>query len=196
MEESQNMSASKVELPDLANALTGAKSLLGWKLVHHHPEGTTSGFIVETEAYDMEDAASHAFGGERVRNRSLFMEAGTAYVYFTYGMHYCFNVVTGVKGHGQGVLIRALEPVDGVELMMKRRDVTEFRNLCNGPAKLVQAMGITKADDGTRLGAGLLGLEPGFVPKKITQTIRVGISKNVSQPWRFYVTDNPYVSKK
>jgi DNA-3-methyladenine glycosylase len=183
-------------LPDLSDALTGARSLLGWKLVHEHPEGITAGFIVETEAYDMKDAASHAFGGERIRNRSLFMNAGTVYVYFTYGMHYCFNIVTGAKGHGQGVLIRALEPADGIELMSKRRKTDDIRNLCSGPAKLVQAMGITKADDGTRLGRGRLWLEPGFEPEQITQTARIGITKNVEHPWRFYVTGSPYISRK
>jgi DNA-3-methyladenine glycosylase len=182
--------------PDLSSALTGAKSLLGWKLVHKHPEGLTAGYIVETEAYDMEDAASHAFGGERVRNSSLFREAGTVYVYFTYGMHYCFNIVTGAEGHGQGVLIRALQPIDGIELMKKRRFTDDERNLCNGPAKLVQAMGITKTDNGTTLKGGRLRLEPGFNPAQITQTKRVGITKNIDHAWRFYVKDSPYISRK
>jgi DNA-3-methyladenine glycosylase len=196
MEKLPNMSASKDKFPDLSSSLKAAKSLLGWKLVHDSPAGLTSGFIVETEAYDMTDPASHAFGGERLRNRSMFMPAGTVYVYFTYGMHHCVNIVTGQKGYGQGVLLRALEPVDGIDLMKKRRNTEIMTNLCSGPAKLVQAMGITMTDDGSMLGEGLLRLEPGIKPKQVVQTTRVGISKAIDQPWRFYVADNPYVSKR
>lgn len=92
----------------------------------------------------MEDPASHAYAGETLRNAAMFQEAGTIYVYFTYGMHYCVNIVTGSKGHGQEVLLRALEPVDGLELMKRRRGIADTEQLTNGPAKLVQAMGITK----------------------------------------------------
>ncbi len=179
----------------LADTLTAAEGLLGWKLTHESPEGVTSGYIVETEAYTMEDPASHAFGGPRLRNAAMFEAAGTIYVYFTYGMHYCVNIVTGPKGHGQAVLIRALEPVDGIDLMKQRRGVASNEKLTNGPAKLVQALGITKNLYGKRINDGPLKSEPGFKPEAVVQTTRVGISKAVEQPWRFYVANNRFVSR-
>ena len=182
--------------PDLSDAVTAAQSLLGWKLVHESPEGVTAGYIVETEAYTQEDPASHTYGGRRLANAAMFEEAGTIYVYFTYGMHYCVNIVTGPKDHGEAVLIRALQPVEGLELMAARRHTTDQRKLCSGPAKLVQAMGITKEHYGKHISEGRLRLEPGFTPEQITQTTRVGISKAVDQPWRFYVTGNEFISKK
>jgi DNA-3-methyladenine glycosylase len=182
--------------PDLSDSLTAARSLLGWKLVHNSPEGKTSGYIVETEAYDMEDPASHAFGGPGKRNAAMFEAAGTVYVYFTYGMHFCVNIVTGEAGHGQGVLIRALEPFEGVGLMKRRRGVEDERLLTNGPAKLTQAMGIGREHGGSNLSAGPIYLEPGVVVGEVVQTTRVGISKAVDRPWRFYVAHNPYVSKR
>lgn len=181
--------------PDLSDSLTAARDLLGWKLVHESPEGRTSGYIVETEAYTQEDPASHTYGGKRLANAAMFEPAGTIYVYFTYGMHYCVNIVTGEKDHGEAVLIRALEPAEGVDLMRRRRKTDDKRNLCSGPAKLVQAMGITKLHGGTNLMDGSLKLEPGTSPKRIVQTTRVGISKAVDQPWRFYIADNPFISK-
>lgn len=181
-------------LPDLSDSVVAAQSLLGWKLVHETPEGIVSGYIVETEAYDMSDPASHSFGGERARNAPMYQEAGTIYVYFIYGVHYCVNIVTGPKGHGQAVLIRALEPVDGVELMKQRRGVDNTSQLTNGPAKLVQALGIATSLNGQQVG-GVLRLEPGFTPQEITQTTRIGISKAVHELWRYYVTGNQYVSK-
>lgn len=187
---------SKPEQPNLSDALTAAKSLLGWKLLHETGEGVCAGIIVETEAYTMEDAASHAYGGERPRNSSMFREAGTVYVYFTYGMHYCFNIVTGHEGHGQGVLIRALEPTDGLALMRSRRSIADDRNLTNGPAKLVQAMGISKIQNGSSIFDGKLRLERGYVPKQVIRTTRVGITKAADVPWRFYVADSPFVSRR
>lgn len=187
---------SKADGPDLSDALTAARSLLGCQLVHETSEGLTTGHVVETEAYTMEDTASHAYGGERTRNSSMFRPAGTVYVYFTYGMHYCVNIVTGTEGHGQGVLIRALEPTQGLELMKKRRGMQDERNLTNGPAKLVQALGITKQHNGTDIYGGHLRLKPGFTPSEIVQTTRVGISKAVDVPWRFYVAGSAYVSRK
>lgn len=182
--------------PDLSDALGAAKALLGWKLVHDSPEGRTAGYIVETEAYTMEDPASHAYRGLTPRTKAMFEKAGTIYVYFTYGMHFCVNVVTGKRGHGQAVLLRALEPVEGIELMQKRRHTKDVYNLANGPGKLVQAMGITKAHYGSHVLDGPLSLEPGIQPAQVVQTTRIGIKKAVDQPWRFYITDNPYVSKR
>lgn len=178
----------------LADALTAAPALLGWRLVHESPEGTTIGMIVETEAYRSDDPASHTFRGPGKRNAVMFGPAGHAYVYFTYGMHYCFNVVTGQPGQGQGVLIRALEPLEGIPLMRRRRQREALLELTNGPAKLVQAMGITKTDNGHSVLKGNLRLEPGVPPKAIVQTTRIGISRAVDQPWRFFIKDNPFVS--
>lgn len=179
----------------LPDSLTAAQNLLGWKLVHETDEGVASGYIVETEAYHQDDVASHSYGGERVRNAPMFKQAGTIYVYFTYGMHYCVNIVAGSVGCGEGVLIRALEPVEGIELMKKRRGVDIEAQLTNGPAKLVQALGITKAQNGMMINSGQLRLEPGITPKEIVQTTRIGISKAIDQPWRFYIKGNPFVSK-
>lgn len=184
------------ELPNLSSALVAAKSLLGWKLVHKSSRGLTSGFIVETEAYTMEDPASHAYGGMRKRNASMYEAAGTIYVYFTYGMHFCMNIVTGQKGHGQGVLIRALEPTEGVDLMRSRRMVASDVLLTNGPAKLTQAMGVDLSDNGAKLQSEKFWLEPGIKPEAIVQTTRVGISKAIDKKWRFFIADNRYVSKR
>lgn len=179
----------------LENSITAAKNLLGWKLIHKTPEGLTSGYVVETEAYHQDDPASHAFGGERPRNSVMYREPGTIYVYFIYGMYYCFNIVTGPVGRGEAVLIRAVEPIQGIELMKRRRGIDDERKLTNGPAKLVQAFGITKAHSGTMINDGALRLEPGIMSEEITQTTRIGITKAADQPWRFFITGNQFVSK-
>lgn len=181
---------------DLEDAVTAASALLGFKLIHNTPEGITSGIIVETEAYTSVDPASHTFRGLTKRNSIMFGPAGHAYIYFTYGMHYCFNIVTGPDGSGQGVLVRALEPVDGIDLMKRRRGLHNVQQLTNGPAKLVQAMGISKKDYGVNLlEGGKLRIESGDKPEKITQTTRVGIKRAVDHPWRFYISGNPFVSR-
>lgn len=181
----------------LNNALNAAKDLLGYKLVHETAEGLTAGIIVETEAYRSDDPASHTYRGQTARNAVMFGPAGGAYVYFTYGMHYCFNVVTGPEGDGQAVLIRALEPTEGIELMKKRRLMDDLHQLTNGPAKLVQAMGISKSDYGANLlNGGKLRIEPGIKPDKITRTTRIGIKQAIEHPWRFYITGSQFVSKK
>lgn len=182
--------------PNLSDSLTAARSLLGWEIIRESPDGITSGYIVETEAYDMFDPASHAFGGKRPRNSAMYESAGTIYVYLTYGMHYCMNIVTGNKGHGQGVLIRALEPNQGIDLMKTRRGIDDIKSLTNGPAKLTKAMGIKLDIGGTRINQADISLKPGILVGNITQTTRIGISKAVNQPWRFYITDNPFVSRK
>lgn len=176
-------------------AVPGARALLGWKLVHESPVGRISGYIVETEAYTQDDPASHTYSGPTQRNAAMFEEAGTIYVYFTYGMHYCVNIVCGVKGYGEGVLIRALEPVDGISIMQQRRGQQKVTQLTNGPAKLTQAFGIKKELSGSVIGE-TLHLERGFTPNLITQTERIGISKAREQEWRFYVSNNSYVSRK
>lgn len=175
-----------------------ARDLIGCVLVHKTPEGTVSGIIVETEAYSQEDAASHSYRGETPRNSVMFGPAGHAYVYFTYGMHYCFNVVSGHKGHGQAVLLRALQPLDGIDLMRQRRKQSPDKHLCNGPAKLVQAMGISKQDYGKPLFEGDLyisGRSKDDVHVQISQGPRIGISKAIDVPWRFWLTDSTFISK-
>ncbi len=178
------------------NAEDLAPQLLGKLLVHETSEGVTSGIIVETEAYSQGDAASHSCNGITPRTKVMFESGGYAYVYFTYGMHYCFNVVSGPKDHGQAVLIRAIEPVDGIELMMRRRNKEDDKILTNGPAKMVQAMGITKTDYGVPLFEGKLRIEEygGSTPDVMIGP-RVGISKAVDVPWRFWIKGNRFVSK-
>lgn len=173
------------------------EDLLGCLLVHESPQGRTAGMIVETEAYSQDDAASHSFGGKQTaRTKVMFGPAGFAYVYFTYGMHHCFKVVSSQEGYGSAVLIRALEPIEGLELMKRRRSKDNERELCNGPAKLVQAMGITKSDYGRPLFAGDLRVE-GRVRSNpsIESGPRIGISKAVDVPWRFWIKDSPFVSR-
>lgn len=152
--------------------------------------------IVETEAYDQTDVASHSYRGETERTRVMFGEYGHLYVYFTYGMHYCANIVTGEKGHGAGVLIRAVEPLEGADVIEKRRRKTGTE-VTNGPAKLCQALGIDKTMNGHDLRKKELRLVPQqpLTRAAITQTVRVGISQGKDVPWRFYITGNPYVSK-
>lgn len=155
--------------------------------------------IVETESYHEEDEASHTFAGKSPRNSAMFGPPGHAYVYFTYGMHWCFNVTTGPKGYGAGVLIRAAEPLAGVEPMYKNRGLStnDTRQLTNGPAKLAQALQINKSLYGHDLSQPPLQLsEPTNRDFKVTETTRVGISKAKDTIARYYITDNPYVSKK
>lgn len=151
--------------------------------------------IVETEAYTQTDAASHSYNGETPRTEVMFGPAGRLYVYFTYGMHYCCNVVTGAPGEGAAVLIRAVEPIDGEEHMEVLRGKNGV-DVSNGPAKLCQALAITKELNGHNLQQDPLRLilQPPLEARDITQTVRVGISKAVDMPWRFYISKNPYVS--
>lgn len=179
----------------LIDAPTAARNLLGWKLVHDTPEGRTGGYIVETEAYTEDDPASHAYGGPNKRNAAMFQRAGTIYIYFTYGMHYCLNIVAGRPGRGEAVLIRALEPSYGLELMKNRRGIVLLPHLTNGPAKLVQALGIKVMLNGSMINTMSLKLEPGLKPRQVMQAPRIGISKAVDVPWRFYIKGNRFVSR-
>jgi len=173
-----------------------APKLLGCILERHLDGEILRVRIVETEAYDQTDVASHSYRGETERTRVMFGEYGHLYVYFTYGMHYCANIVTGRKGHGAGVLLRAVEPVDGTDIIEKRRGKAGIE-ATNGPAKLCQALGIGKTMNGHDLRTGELRLIPQepLAPALITQTVRVGISQGKDVPWRFYIASNPYVSK-
>ncbi|HEX5798250.1 MAG TPA: DNA-3-methyladenine glycosylase [Candidatus Saccharimonadales bacterium] len=172
-----------------------ANTLLGCELVHESSEGTTAGIIVETESYHETDEASHSYKYRSKRNEVMFGPSGHVYVYFTYGIHWCFNIVAEPEGIGAGVLIRALEPTQGIELMKKRRNKQDVLNLANGPAKLVQAMGISKADYGKPLYKGKLYLNKAESKGvKIAFGPRIGISKAQEKPWRFWIEGNSFVS--
>lgn len=153
--------------------------------------------IVETEAYDETDVASHSYKGKTQRTEVMFGPSGYLYVYFTYGMHYCCNVVVGENGYGAAVLIRAVEPLDGLELLEQRRGKTGVETT-NGPAKLCQALGIDKSMNGHDLRGGAFKLIPQdpLDANQITQTTRIGISQGKDAPWRFYISGNTYVSKQ
>jgi DNA-3-methyladenine glycosylase len=175
-----------------------ARDLLGAVLRCTTSDGVASGRIVETEAYLGEhDLACHAAAGLTARTRWLYGAPGTAYVYFIYGVHWCFNAVTRAVGSPSAVLVRALEPLDGVELMRERRGVANDRELTNGPGKLCEALGITGALNGLPLATSpieILRGEP--VPdSRVLVTSRIGITKSAEWPLRWLVRDNPYVSK-
>lgn len=177
------------------NTIEVAPNLLGCYLIHEGVEGKTIGKIVETEAYLQDDEASHSFRGKTQRNSVMFEEAGKAYIYFIYGNHYCFNVVTNKKGIGEAVLIRALEPISGIELMKKRRGINDVRQLCSGPGKLVQAMGIKKEHNGINLLKGKLRISLANKKEKfsIKSGKRIGIAKGAELPYRFYIKGNEFV---
>lgn len=155
------------------------------------------GRIVETEAYDQTDVASHSYKGQTERTSVMFGPPGHLYVYFTYGMHYCCNVVVGAERHGAAVLIRALEPLDGLDIMTAYRNGRGGHELTNGPAKVCQALTIDKGLNGHDLHSAPLRLIPSksLAPSDIIQTTRIGISQAKDVPWRFYIKGNPYVSK-
>jgi DNA-3-methyladenine glycosylase len=194
------------------DTVTVARNLLGAVLVHDTPDGRTAGRIVETEAYLRDDAACHASRGQTPRTTVMFGPPGRAYVYLIYGMYYCFNVITAPKGIGEAVLIRALEPLEGLPLMAMRRgrDADDVKSLCSGPGKLVLAMGITKSHNGVDLKRGPLRiLAPGSYPWEgpgrpgssggqgnIKVTTRIGISVAADLPLRFLLDGNPYISRK
>ena len=202
-----NKAASHQKLPrsfyTRTNVLTVARDLLGKLLVVPTATGTrVSGYIVETEAYrGPEDRASHAFGGRRTkRTETMYGLGGTAYVYFVYGMYNQFNVVTNVNDVPHAVLVRALEPAEGVELMRKRRGGKRDRDLSSGPGKLCIALGIDRGFDGADLLRDRIWIEEGKkIPKThIVSGPRVGIDyaeEWIEKPWRFWIRGNRFVSK-
>lgn len=179
------------------DAVSAAPRLLGSLLMLEHDGARLVGRIVETEAYDQSDAASHSYRGRTPRTDVMFGPAGHLYVYFTYGMHYCCNVVTGPEGHGSAVLIRALEPLEGLDIMEQNRHGHGSTALTNGPAKLCEAYGINRTWNGHDLSQKplTLQLQEPLPQDRIIQTTRIGITQAKDMPWRFYVRDNPYVSK-
>jgi len=179
------------------DAVEVAPRLLGCLLVRELNGQRLVGRIVETEAYHQRDAASHSYKGRTPRTEVMFGPAGFLYVYFTYGMHYCMNVVTGAAGEGSAVLIRAIEPVEGEEYMKLNRRGAAGIQITNGPAKTCQALAIDKTWNGHDLRRGELQLkiQPPLLSTEIVQTTRIGITKDMHRPWRFYVRDSPFVSK-
>ncbi len=181
------------------DTITVARELLGQLLFHHDGINFTLGRIVETEAYLGEgDSASHSFGGRTQRCQTMFAQAGRAYIYQIYGIHHCFNITTELPGVGSAVLVRALEPWEGIEAMQKRRGRYNLKDLCSGPAKLVQALGIKKEQDGLSLIGGVIGVSRHGLAagEDIFTTTRIGITKAADLPLRFYIKGNEYISKK
>ena len=172
-----------------------ARALIGLVLVAESPEGRVVGRIVETEAYPLRDPASHAYIGQRSRNAAMFLEPHRAYVYLIYGTSYCFNVTSEPHGHGAAVLVRALEPLDGLALMERRRGTQRTGDLARGPGRLTQALGIDRRHDGCDLiGGSELWLARGAEPGVIGTSKRIGISKAASRRLRFYERGSPFVS--
>jgi DNA-3-methyladenine glycosylase len=182
-----------------------ATNLLGKILVHESADGTTEGRIVETEAYmGPEDEAAHSSGGRRTaRNEVMYGSKGYAYVYFIYGLYYCLNVTAGdVAGKPEAVLLRALEPIAGEDIMAKRRQSPEGKkaNLTNGPSKLCMAMGISKIQNRADMTVPPLYIRDAPVPEEdIVKTTRIGVDYAGAwkdRHWRFYIKDNRFVSRK
>ncbi len=180
-------------------SLEVAPDLLGRLLARTLQDGTRLvARIVETEAYAEDDPASHSFRGRTPRNEVMFGRPGRLYVYFTYGMHFCSNVVTGAIGEGSAVLLRACEPLVGMGAMARRRGVVDPRLLCSGPARLAQAFGIEREENGEDLVRGtvvrILEGSPS-AGTRIGRSTRVGVRVGADRRWRFFVQDDPFVSK-
>jgi len=171
--------------PEVARALIGATLLV---------DGV-GGTIVETEAYDHEDPASHSFSGPTPRNAAMFGPPGRAYVYRSYGIHWCLNFVCNEAGHGAGVLIRAIEPTAGIDLMRTRRGTDALRLLCSGPGRIGQALGITHALNGVRLDRKPFRILAAPSGVEVQAGPRIGISKAVDMPWRFVLRGSAFLSK-
>ena len=184
----------RAELPADTAAL--ARFLIGKILVHDHPQGRLSGRIVETEAYVVGDAAGHAFRGRTLRNRSLFLERGHAYVYFVYGCWHALNVSGESAGTGAGVLLRALQPREGTALMQRWRGTHRITDLARGPGRLAEALDVDRRYDGADLcGNGRLWLgADGSPPGRVGRSVRIGITRETERKLRFFERDNAFVS--
>ena len=177
-----------------------APDLIGKVLVRDVAGSRLEGIIVETEAYaGLEDPASHAYRGKTKRNEVMFGEAGHAYVYFTYGFHHCLNFVTATEGTPEAVLIRALEPITGIEEMKQRRMTSDLRNLTSGPGKLCKALAIDRSLNGidvTKLSSQISVREGKGTPRLIGSSARIGIRVATQRPWRFFDAQSEFVSAK
>ena len=186
---------SRADLP--IDTVDMARSLVGKTLTHDRPEGRASGRIVETEAYPVGDPAAHHFVGLTRRNRSLFRERGHCYVYLGYGVSWLANVSSESDGVGAGVLLRALEPLEGIELMRERRKRERLADLASGPGKLCMAMDIHRGQDGVDLCDGASSLWLGHAvrpPGEIGVSVRIGITKATDRPLRFFERGSAYLS--
>jgi DNA-3-methyladenine glycosylase len=154
------------------------------------------GRIVEVEAYDQDDPASHSFRGRTARTASMFGPPGHAYVYRSYGVHWCLNLVCSRGGRAEAALLRALEPTDGLDAMRKRRGVEAVRALCSGPGKLCQALGITRAQDGLPLDEPPFELFARESGPALAVGTRIGITRAVEQPWRYGLAGSPFLSRR
>jgi DNA-3-methyladenine glycosylase len=178
-------------------SLEVAPTLLGATLRHRTPEGEVALRLTEVEAYaGADDPGSHAFRGMTARNEVMFGPAGRLYVYFTYGMHHCCNVVVGAEGTASAVLLRAGEVVEGVELARSRRPGSSHRDLARGPARLCKALAIDARHNGADLASGDLVLAPGdpVAAERVATGPRVGLREAADHPWRFWLQDDPTVS--
>jgi DNA-3-methyladenine glycosylase len=170
---------------DVARALIGATLLV---------DGV-GGRIVETEAYDQADPAAHTFGGPTKRNASMFGPPAHAYVYRSYGLHWCLNLVCREPGHGAGVLIRAIEPTEGLDVMAQRRGLADPRLLCAGPGRVGEALGITSAHNGLPLDRAPFFVAAAEAGVEVVAGPRIGISKAVERPWRFGLAGSRFMSR-
>jgi len=186
--------ASKRKRADIdfgASSLSVAKQLIGACLLLNG----VGGIIVETEAYDESEAASHGFTGPSLRNASLFGPPGRAYVYHSYGIHWCLNIVCREVGHAAGVLIRALEPTSGIALMKRRRGSADPRLLCSGPGRLGQALAVSDALNGKRIDRVPFRLLAPLVKPSLVRGKRIGITKATERPWRFGLNGSAFISR-
>ncbi len=174
------------DVHDVARALLGSTFL----------RSGVGGRIVEVEAYAPDDAASHAFSGRTERNGAMFGAPGTLYVYRAYGIHWCVNVACEPEGTGAAVLLRALEPTDGLVEMSRRRGYSDNMMLCSGPGRLTQALGITGEDDGQFVDSSPFSLQPPREQPDVVATPRIGITKAVELPWRYVVRGTPWASRR
>jgi DNA-3-methyladenine glycosylase len=180
--------------PDIdfgASSLLVAKQLIGTCLLL----SGVGGIIVETEAYDESEAASHGFTGPSLRNAPLFGPPGRAYVYRSYGIHWCLNIVCREAGHAAGVLIRALEPTSGIPLMRQRRGSIDPRLLCSGPGRLGQALAVTGALNGKRIDRAPFQLLAPLVKPSIVRGKRIGITRAADRAWRFGLKGSNFISR-
>lgn len=173
------------------NAVKVARQLIGKQLLVNG----VGGIIVETEAYDEGEAASHAFTGQSASNAALFGPPGRAYVYLSYGLHLCLNLVCREAGHGAGVLIRALEPTTGIPVMRRRRGLSDIRLLCSGPGRLGEALAVTTSFNGMRINAPPFQLKGSAHLPRILRGERIGITKAPERLWRFGFGGSPFLSR-